>query len=71
MQTPKIVATGLAESAYAAASDYSSTSLRDRYLWIEFDQPISDPEDCYFGRVLAYGPDPMLAGELQPTRHAE
>lgn len=66
-QTPKIVATGLAESPYAAASDYSSTSPRDRFLWIEFDQPIADPEDCYFGRVLAYGPDPLLAFELAPT----
>ena len=65
-QTPKIVATGLAESPYAAAGDYSSTSLRDRFLWIEFDQPISDPEDGYFGRVLAYGPDPLLAAELEP-----
>jgi hypothetical protein len=66
-QTPKIVATGLAESPYAAASDYSSTSPRDRFLWIEFDQPIADPEDCYFGRVLAYGPDPLLALSLAPT----
>jgi hypothetical protein len=67
-QTPKIVATGLAESPYATASDYSSTSPRDRFLWIEFDQPISDrDDDCYFGRVLAYGPDPLLAFELAPT----
>jgi hypothetical protein len=66
-QTPKIVATGLAESSYAAASDYSSTSPRDRFLWIEFDQVIADQEDCYFGRVLAYGPDPLLAYELAPT----
>jgi hypothetical protein len=66
-QTPKIVATGLAESPYIAASDYSSTSPRDRFLWVEFDQPLADPEDCYFGRVLAYGPDPLLAFELAPT----
>jgi len=67
-QTPKIVATGLAESAYAASSDYSETSPRDRFLWIEFDRPIADTgDDGYFGRVLAYGPDPILAGELQPT----
>jgi hypothetical protein len=67
-QTPRIVATGLAESPYAAASDYSSTTPRDRFLWIEFDQPIMDKnDDCYFGRVLAYGPDPLLAYELEPT----
>ena len=67
-QTPKIVATGLAESPYVAAGDYSSTSPRDRFLWVEFDQPLADPEDCYFGRVLAYGPDPLLAFELAPTQ---
>ena len=67
-QVPKIVATGLAESPYAAASDYSATSPRDRFLWIEFDQPIMDrADDCYFGRVLAYGPDPLLAFELAPS----
>jgi hypothetical protein len=66
-QAPKIVATGIAESPYTAADDYSSTGLRDRYLWIEFDAPIADTaDDVYFGRVLAYGPDPILAGMLLP-----
>lgn len=70
-QTPKIVSTGIAESPYAAASDYSSTELRDRYLWVEFDAPIADTaDDNYFGRVLAYGPDPLLAGGLLPPEHA-
>ena len=67
-QTPKIVATGIAESPYVAAADYSSTQLRDRYLWIEFDAPIADTgDDTYFGRVLAYGADPLLAGALLPS----
>ena len=70
VQTPKIASTGIAESAYAHSDDYSSTSPRDRYLWIEFDQPISDPEDTYFGRVLAYGPDPLLAESLFPQATA-
>ncbi len=70
-QTPKIVSTGIAESPYAAASDYSSTELRDRYLWVELDAPIADTaDDNYFGRVLAYGPDPLLAGGLLPPEHA-
>ena len=70
-QTPKIVATGIAESAYVAAPDYSSTEQRDRFLWIEFDAPIADTaDDTYFGRVLAYGPDPLLAGALFPPNHA-
>jgi hypothetical protein len=65
-QTARIVSTGIAESPYKAAPDYSQTSLRDRFLWIEFDQPILDPDDNYFGRVLAYGPDPLLAARLLP-----
>jgi hypothetical protein len=66
VQTPKLVSTGIAESAYIHSADYSSTSPRDRYLWIEFDQPVADPEDNYFARVLAYGPDPLLAADLFP-----
>jgi hypothetical protein len=65
-QTPRIVSTGIAESPYKASPDYSQSFLRDRYLWIEFDQPIADPDDVYFGRVLAYGPDPLLAARLLP-----
>jgi hypothetical protein len=66
-QTPRIVATGVAESPYTTAADYSSTGSRTQMLWIEFDQPIADPDDSYFGRVLAYGPDPLLAVELEPN----
>ncbi len=70
-QTPKVVSTGIAESPFIAAADYSSTELRDRFLWIEFDAPIADTkDDLYFGRVLAYGPDPLLAGHLLPPHHA-
>jgi hypothetical protein len=70
-QTPKIVSTGIAETPYRASADYSTTELRDRYLWIEFDAPIADTaDDAYFGRVLAYGPDPLLAGGLLPPTHA-
>ncbi|MCU1321476.1 MAG: hypothetical protein JWM43_1125 [Acidobacteriaceae bacterium] len=66
VQTPRIVSTGLAESPYQASDDYSETALRDRFLWIEFEQPIADPDDMYFGRVLNYGPDPLLAAALLP-----
>lgn len=70
-QTPKVVSTGIAESPYVAASDYSKTELRDRYLWVEFDAPIADTgDDTYFGRILAYGPDPLLSWRLLPPRHA-
>lgn len=66
VQTPKIVSTRIAESPYHHSPDYSTTTLRDRYLWVEFDRPIQDDDDNYFGRVLAYGPDPLLAGSLFP-----
>jgi hypothetical protein len=72
VQTPRIASTGIAESSYQYSPDYSATSLRDRYLWIEFDQPIADTaDDAYFGRVLAYGPDPLLAASLLPGQSPE
>ena len=66
VQAPKIVSTGIAESPYKHSPDYSQTALRDRYLWVEFDHPIQDDDDTFFGRVLAYGPDPLLAESLFP-----
>jgi hypothetical protein len=71
VQTPRVVATGVAESPYTTAPDYSSTGSRTRMLWVEFEQPIADPDDSYFGRVLAYGPDPLLAVELEPHGQPE
>ncbi|MFL6313347.1 MAG: hypothetical protein ACJ71W_14695 [Terriglobales bacterium] len=66
-QTPKIAATGIALSPFHHDKTYSSTDPRQRFLWIEFDQPISDPDDTYFARVLASGPDPMLSVDLIPS----
>ena len=60
MQVPKLVSVGLAQSDYARSADYSRTSPRTRVLWLEFDQPLQDPHDVYFGRVLANAPDPAL-----------
>jgi hypothetical protein len=59
-QMPKIVSAGIALSPYEPADDYSSTAPRRRALWLEFAEAPKDPEDSYFCRVLAYGPDPML-----------
>ena len=70
VQVPKIVSTGIAESPYHHSPTYSETSLRHRYLWVEFESAISDPEDNYFGRVLAYGPDPLLAADQLPKAKA-
>ncbi len=67
-QVPKVVSVGIALSPNAndealIANHYSETATRNRYLWIEFDQPLADEKDGYFGRVLAYAPDPMLAAD--------
>ncbi len=59
-QIPQLVSAGIAESPYVAAPDYSSTTQRQRALWLEFDQPPKDPDDAYFIRVINYGPDPLL-----------
>lgn len=59
-QVPQLVSAGIAESPYIAAPDYSSTTQRQRALWLEFDQPPQDPNDSYFIRVENYGPDPLL-----------
>lgn len=60
-QTPVIASAGIALSPYQPSGDYSSTAPRQRTLWIEFAEPVADPADAYFGRVLGYGPDPLLA----------
>ncbi len=59
-QIPQLVSAGIAESAYQPSENYSSTSIRQRSLWLEFDQPPQDPNDAYFVRVMNYGPDPLL-----------
>jgi hypothetical protein len=37
--------------------------VRQRSLWLEFDQPPQDPDDAYFVRVTNYGPDPLLMSD--------
>jgi hypothetical protein len=59
-QIPQLVSAGIAESAYEPSANYSTTSVRQRALWFEFDQPPQDPNDAYFVRVMNYGPDPLL-----------
>lgn len=60
-QVPKIVSAGMAFSKYTRDAGYANTETRKRYLWVEFDQPPADPGDAYFARMLAYGPDTLLA----------
>jgi hypothetical protein len=60
-QMPKIVSAGLASSKYIRDTNYANTEIRKRYLWLEFEEPIQNPDDAYFARMLAYSPDPLLA----------
>ena len=62
-QTPQLASAGIALSPYVRAADYSSTQARKRVLWLEFAQPVANPRDAYFARVLNYAPDPLLTGD--------
>jgi len=60
-QVPKVIAAGIALSPYQHTDDYSETAVRERFLWFEFEEPIIDPNDAYFARILTYAPDPLLS----------
>ncbi|TDQ19338.1 hypothetical protein DFQ04_1159 [Algoriphagus boseongensis] len=60
-QIPKIKSVGIAFSPYDRADDYSSTEARRRHLWVEFEEPIHNPDDQYFCRVLANSPDQLIS----------
>jgi hypothetical protein len=60
-QLPQIASAGIALSPYKRNEKYSTSGPRQRYLWIEFAQPIQDDKDIYFARVLAYAPDQLVS----------
>lgn len=60
-QVPKIVSVGMAFSPYLKNEKYSATEPRQRYLWIELEEPLKDGHDTLFCRLLRYGPDQMLS----------
>lgn len=60
-QVPEIASVGIAFSPYLANERYSATEPRQRYLWVELKEPIKDPHDTLFCRVLAYAPDQLLS----------
>ena len=70
-QVPKIASAGIALSPYVRNEKYSSTEPSSRFLWIEFEEPIKDPNDLFFARVLAYAPDQLISNNdpelLVPT----
>jgi hypothetical protein len=60
-QVPEIVGAGYALSPYRHNHAYSETAVRERYLWLEFEAPVADPNDELFARILSYAPDPLLS----------
>jgi len=60
-QSPKLIGAGIALSPYIRNTPYSSSEVRDRYLWLEFDKAPEDPNDELFTRFLAYAPDQLLS----------
>lgn len=60
-QVPKIKSVGIAFSPYQRSEDYSSTEVRRRHLWVEFEEPLENPDDMYFCRVLANAPDQLIS----------
>ncbi|MFC5623149.1 hypothetical protein [Algoriphagus winogradskyi] len=60
-QMPKMKSVGLAFSPYDRSDDYSSTEVRRRHLWIEFEEPVENPDDLYFCRMLANAPDQLIS----------
>lgn len=64
-QVPKIASVGIAFSKYIKGAKYNYTEPRQKYLWIELEEPVKDPHDTLFCRVLHYAPDQMIAGNMQ------
>jgi hypothetical protein len=66
-QLPQLVSAGYALSPYATDQQYSGTAPRKRMLWFEMAQPLENPRDAYFVRVLAHSPDPLLLARSEPA----
>jgi hypothetical protein len=66
-QVPRIVAAGLALSEYERDERYTQSGARVRQLWLELDEPVRDPNDAYFIRMLAFSPDPLLSDNRAET----
>jgi hypothetical protein len=66
-QLPNVVAAGIALTPYGRDSEYASTDSRKKSLWLEFAEPLADPRDAWFARVLTTTPDPMLLAGAEPV----
>lgn len=60
-QMPKISSVGIAFSPYIRNEKYSATEPRQRYLWVELEEPVADPDDTLFCRMQAYAPDQLIS----------
>jgi len=60
-QVPRILGAGIAQSKYVSDDAYRSTEPRNRFLWLEFDEKLQNPNDFYGIRFLSYSPDPLLS----------
>ncbi|MEL6923734.1 MAG: hypothetical protein AAFO94_06765, partial [Bacteroidota bacterium] len=60
-QVPQIVSVGMALSPYQRNEAYSATEVRKRQLWVEFAEPVKDPQTIIFARVLANAPDQLIS----------
>ena len=71
-QIPVLASAGIALSPYISNKDYSATEAREKHLWFEFKEPLADPNDSLYIRLLNYSPDPLLAylttGQLENTQ---
>jgi hypothetical protein len=70
-QVPKIASAGIALSPYHRNAKYSATEPRQRFLWVEFEAPVADPNDAYFARVLQYAPDQLISNNQPELLEAQ
>jgi hypothetical protein len=66
-QVPKVVAAGIALTAYSRDTEYAITGARTKRLWIEFAEPLADTRDAWFVRPMNTTPDPMLLPGTEPV----
>ena len=66
-QVPKLASAGIALSDYIKDDQYSTVQPRKKVLWVEFEEPVANPDDDYFVFVKAYAPDPLLLAGNEPV----
>jgi len=66
-QVPRLASAGIALSEYTKDELYSKVKPRKKILWLEFEEPVANPEDDYFVFVKAYAPDTLLLAGNEPV----